>query len=120
MARKARRLRNDAPAVVSTSVAETEAAPVLFEFLGRHARAIAVAAVLVASIRIIATYTVFNHTFDEPAHIGAGMEWLDKGSYTWERQHPPLARIASALGPYLMGARSTQPVKPEDVDKLLT
>src|SRR3954466_10154195 len=100
MAKKARKLRSDAPAVVSASVAEPEAPPVLFEFFGKHARAIAFAAVLLASIRIVATYTVFNHTMDEPAHIGAGMEWLDKGTYTWERQHPPLARVASALGPY--------------------
>jgi hypothetical protein len=34
------------------------------------------------------------------------MEWLNKGSYTWEAQHPPLARVAAALGPYLIGARS--------------
>ena len=34
------------------------------------------------------------------------MEWLDKGVYTWEAQHPPLARIASAIGPYLLGIRS--------------
>jgi hypothetical protein len=34
------------------------------------------------------------------------MEWLDKGVYTWEPQHPPLARVASALGPYLLGMRS--------------
>jgi 4-amino-4-deoxy-L-arabinose transferase-like glycosyltransferase len=34
------------------------------------------------------------------------MEWLDKGIYTWEPQHPPLARIAVALGPYLSGIRS--------------
>jgi hypothetical protein len=120
MAKKARKLRNDAPAVVSASVAEPERPPVLFEFLGRHARAIAVAAVLLASARIVATYTVFNHTLDEPAHIGAGMEWLDRKTYTWERQHPPLARVASALGPYLLGARSVQPPKMDDIDKLLT
>jgi hypothetical protein len=33
------------------------------------------------------------------------MEWLERGSYTYERQHPPLARIAVALGPYLSGIR---------------
>ena len=42
--------------------------------------------------RIVATYPVFNHTFDEPAHLATGMEWLDRGTYTWEPQHPPLAR----------------------------
>ena len=74
-------------------------------FLERHGRTIAVALVLFASIRIIATYTVFSHTYDEPAHIACGMEWLDKGVYRWEPQHPPLARVATALGPYLLGTR---------------
>ena len=77
-------------------------------FLERHGRAIAVALVLVASIRIIATYTVFSHTYDEPAHIACGMEWLDKGVYQWEPQHPPLARVATALGPYLLGTRCSE------------
>lgn len=59
----------------------------------------------VAVIRIVATYNVFNQTNDEPAHIAAGMEWLDRGSYTLEPQHPPLARVAVAIGPYLDGGR---------------
>ena len=62
--------------------------------------------VLIATLRIVATYTVFSHTADEPAHIGAGMEWLDRHTYTYEPQHPPLARAAAAIGPYLLGARS--------------
>ena len=61
---------------------------------------------LFASARIVSTYTVFNHTTDEPAHIACGMEWLDKGTYTLEAQHPPLARVAAAIGPYLLGART--------------
>ncbi len=78
----------------------------LLPFLERRARLIAILLVVFASARIIATYRVFNHTFDEPVHIACGMEWLDKGTYTYEPQHPPLARIAGALGPYLMGIRS--------------
>jgi len=74
--------------------------------LDRHRRALAFALVLIGSVRIAATYTVFNHTFDEPATVASGMEWLDKGVYHWEHQHPPLARIAAALGPYLSGIRS--------------
>ena len=61
--------------------------------------------VALASLRIVTTYTVFNHTIDEPAHIACGMEWLDKGVYHYEPQHPPLARVAAALGPYLAGIR---------------
>jgi hypothetical protein len=63
-------------------------------------------AVLVATLRIAATYPVFNHTIDEPAHIACGMEWLSKGTYHLEPQHPPLARVFSALGPFLAGERS--------------
>lgn len=48
----------------------------------------------------------YNQTFDEPAHIAAGMEWLREGSYRYDPQHPPLARVAMALGPMLDGARS--------------
>lgn len=55
--------------------------------------------------RIVSTYRVFNHTNDEPAHIAAGMEWLDTGSYLYEPQHPPLARIATAVGPFIAGVR---------------
>jgi hypothetical protein len=55
--------------------------------------------------RIVFTYPVFNHTFDEPAHITGGLEWLDEGTYTREVLHPPLPRVLVALGPYLDGAR---------------
>ncbi|HET8624323.1 MAG TPA: phospholipid carrier-dependent glycosyltransferase, partial [Gemmatimonadales bacterium] len=51
------------------------------------------------------TYHVYNQTWDEPAHIVAGLEWLQRGAYRFEPLHPPLARIVSAAGPYLAGAR---------------
>jgi len=61
---------------------------------------------LIATLRIAASYPVFNHTIDEPAHDACGLEWLGKGTYDLEPQHPPLARIFSALGPFLAGERS--------------
>src|SRR5438270_10797597 len=82
------------------------AAPSWFLTLERRAAVVAIAAVLFATVRIVATYPVFSHTTDEPAHIAAGMEWLQRGTYTWEPQHPPLARVAAARGPYLLGRRS--------------
>lgn len=57
--------------------------------------------------RVVATYRVFNQTSDEGAHLAAGMEWLDAGVYMFETLHPPLARVAVALGPYLSGLRLT-------------
>ena len=56
--------------------------------------------------RIVATYPVFSHTWDEPAHVATGMEWLDRGSYTYETLHPPLARVMVALGLWLTGSHS--------------
>jgi hypothetical protein len=65
----------------------------------------AILLVLIASARIVSTYTVFNHTIDEPDHLAAGMEWISAGKYLYEDQHPPLARVMGALGPYLAGER---------------
>jgi hypothetical protein len=81
-------------------------APRFLSFLDRKAAVLALVLVAIASIRIVATYYVFSHTSDEPSHIGCGIEWLDKGRYTLEAQHPPLARVASAILPYVfLGAR---------------
>ena len=64
--------------------------------------------IVVATGRVVATYDVLSITFDKPAHIAAGMQLLDEDQYAYEALHPPLARIAVALGPYLAGyARST-------------
>ena len=58
-----------------------------------------------AVVRVVSTYTVFNSTYDEPVHVACGMEWLQWGTYHCEPQHPPLARVAVALGPFLKGLR---------------
>src|SRR3954447_3794407 len=65
------------------------------------------AAVVIAGVAgIVGTYGVFSYTFDEPAHIAAGLQLLDRGLFTYEPLHPPLSRIAVAIGPYLDGFRS--------------
>jgi hypothetical protein len=67
------------------------------------------AAVLITAVavaRIVSTYHVFSQSWDEPAHLATGMEWLDAGRYSREPLHPPLARVAIALGPYIEGVRS--------------
>ena len=73
------------------------------DFLQRRALAIVIVLIFLGSVRIALTYTVFNHTSDEPAHIACGMQWLDQGIYTYEAQHPPLTRVMVALLPYLFG-----------------
>jgi hypothetical protein len=53
---------------------------------------------------IVAGYHRVSHAYDEPAHIACGLEWLDHGTYTLEPLHPPLARVAVALGSFLAGS----------------
>jgi hypothetical protein len=79
-----------------------------FSWIERHAGALAIALVLIASFRIVSTYRVLSHTTDEPAHLAAGIEWIQNGTYTYEDQHPPLARVTGALGLYLTGSRWTR------------
>jgi len=79
----------------------------------------AIGTVLLISVgiaRLVPTYTTSSASIDEPFHIACGMEWLDKGVYTYEAQHPPLARVADALGPYLAELRShsARSANPED------
>ena len=59
----------------------------------------AAVAVLIASLRIAATYRVFNHTIHEPDHLEAEMEWLDAGKYLYANDHTPLARVFGVLLP---------------------
>jgi hypothetical protein len=78
----------------------------LLDFLDRRALLVSVVLIFLACVRIASTWTVFNHTSDEPSHIACGMEWLDRGVYRYEPQHPPLTRVAAAIGPFLLGVRS--------------
>jgi hypothetical protein len=87
---------------------------------GRIAAAVVALLIAIAAARVIATYRVFNATSDSPAHISPGMEWLQFGRYTYEPLHPPLARVAVALGPYLKGLRSETPRDPRREGPLAT
>lgn len=73
----------------------------------RASRAALIVILVVAAGRVASTWTVFSQTFDESTHIAAGTEWLERGTYEGEPQHPPLARVAAAVGPYAAGGRLT-------------
>lgn len=73
-------------------------------FLALRATWLAVALVALATIRIISIYWTFSYTVDEPAHIGAGMQWIEKHVYKYEPLHPPLTRVMMAVPPKLAGA----------------
>jgi hypothetical protein len=52
------------------------------------------------------SWRVYSNTWDEPEHLAAGIELLDRGQYEYDTEHPPFGRVLMALGPYLAGARS--------------
>ena len=70
-----------------------------------HSLLLASILIVIGSVRIAATYTVFSFTIDEPGHFACGLEYLSKHVYRYETQHPPLARAMVALAPYLSGIR---------------
>ena len=94
----------------ATAVVETIPSPApwrRFEALvNAHARWLALSLIALASLRIADTYRTLSYTVDEPAHLACGMEWLDLHTYTLEPQHPPLARVMTAVLPRLFGSRS--------------
>ena len=62
--------------------------------------------ILVSCLLAASTWRVFGHTWDEPEHLAAGMELVDRGQYEYDTEHPPLARVLLALGPRLAGSHS--------------
>jgi hypothetical protein len=74
---------------------------------GARAAPLALAALMLAACVLAAgSWRVYSNTWDEPEHLGAGVELLDRGQYQYDTEHPPLGRILLALPPYLAGARS--------------
>jgi hypothetical protein len=66
-----------------------------------------VLAIVVA--RVIAADRERPQGFDEPAHVAAGMEWLQFHTYHLDPLHPPLARLAAAVPLYIAGVRFHEP-----------
>jgi Dolichyl-phosphate-mannose-protein mannosyltransferase len=66
-----------------------------------------IAALILAIIvaRLISADYSRPQGFDEPAHVAAGMEWLQFHTYHLDPLHPPLARLAAAIPLYLSGVR---------------
>src|SRR5437588_9998243 len=71
-----------------------------------------IALIAIAAVRVVATYRVFNQTWDEPISVACGMEWLELGTYECDPKHPPLGRVASAIGSYLEGIRTAGEINP--------
>lgn len=69
--------------------------------------------ILTACLLAAGSWRVYSNTWDEPEHLAAGLELLDRGRYEYDTEHPPLARVLLALGPWLAGAHSFATPPPE-------
>ncbi len=69
--------------------------------------------ILGACLLAAGSWRVYSNTWDEPEHLAAGLELLDRGRYEYDTEHPPLARVLLALGPWLAGAHSFDTPPPE-------
>jgi hypothetical protein len=73
----------------------------------RWAAPAALTLIIVGSCLLAAgSWRVYTNTWDEPEHLAAGVEILDRGRYEYDTEHPPLGRIFLAVGPWLAGAHS--------------
>ena len=52
---------------------------------------------------------MFSATADEPVHIASGYDWLTRGVYIFDPEHPPLARGLFGLGLRLGGVALAPP-----------
>jgi Dolichyl-phosphate-mannose-protein mannosyltransferase len=73
--------------------------------------------ILAACLLAASTWRTYSNTWDEPEHLAAGIELLDKGRYEYDTEHPPIVRVFMALGPYLAGARSFGTPPPDGVQE---
>jgi hypothetical protein len=73
-------------------------------YLGRFALPLALCLILVGAVRIVSTYRSLSITGDEPYHFSCGLDYLATGR-ACAPENPPFQPLASALLPFLDGAR---------------
>jgi len=105
-------------AAPSASVAPVTSALPLAASVASPGTRIALAFLILAACLLAAsTWRIYSNTWDEPEHLAAGIELLDKGRYEYDTEHPPIVRAFMALGPYLAGARSFGTPPPDGVQE---
>lgn len=65
--------------------------------------------VCIAVARVASTHRVFSATADEPVHVASGYDWITRGVYIFDPEHPPLARGLFGLGLRMGGVVSPVP-----------
>lgn len=66
-------------------------------------RKAALALIVLSTLRIAATWTLYSATVDEPMHVSAGLQLYTQHAYTYQPENPPLPRLVLAFAPWLGG-----------------
>jgi 4-amino-4-deoxy-L-arabinose transferase-like glycosyltransferase len=106
-----------APSVSVAPVASAVPAAPVAPVVSPVARIALAFLILAACLLAASTWRIYSNTWDEPEHLAAGIELLDKGRYEYDTEHPPIVRALMALGPYLAGARSFGTPPPDGVQE---
>jgi hypothetical protein len=51
---------------------------------------------------VVCAYPRLSQTADENFHVVCGLQWWEKGEYSYHRANPPLPRVAAALPLYVL------------------
>ena len=76
-------IRSEPELTAQRALRAERAAPVALVFI-----------ILGACLLATGSWRVYSNTWDEPEHLAAGIELLDRGRYEYDTEHPPLARVA--------------------------
>lgn len=85
--------------------------PSAFRIAARLPVALLLIATAIGTGCIVSTYSTLSSTWDEPTHLSAGLEFLQDGRYALQTENPPVARVATAIIPFVLGARLPPPAE---------
>jgi hypothetical protein len=70
----------------------------------RRVELLAFLLIVISLVRIVFAYSNTAQAFDEPCHVSAAQEFLNKKTYTLDAMYPLVARIAIGIPLYVGGA----------------
>ena len=75
----------------------------------------AIALIVVFAAQSFFSSRIKSPAFDEPTHIAAGLSYLETGTFTANRQHPPLIKEISAASLLLGGVHWPDTVEAQNL-----
>jgi 4-amino-4-deoxy-L-arabinose transferase-like glycosyltransferase len=83
-------------------------------FLKKRADVAAIALIVLSLVRMMATFTIYSATVDEPMHLSAALQLYTVHDYSYQPENPPLPRVIFGLAPWLGGMKFDPAIKMEE------